>query len=250
MNFKKIELKIKSFDNLTLNSYMYKQQVYSKKWIIIVHGYKCYSAFMESYVRNFYRLGFNIITPDCRGHGASEGKYIGMGWHDRLDVINFINNIIHMDQQSEIALFGVSMGGASVLCASGEALPENVKCIISDCSYSDAYKIAKSKIKKINSLFVYPIAPIVNLISKIKHGYFLSDAKPIKQVKKSKTPILIIHGDEDKLIPVKMAYDLYKATGCEKDIFIAKGAGHGYSYIVDPIGYWKKIMEFTHKYIK
>jgi len=129
-------------------------------------------------------------------------------------------------------------------------LPQNVKCIISDCSYSDAYKIAKIKIKKINPLFVYPAAPLINLVSKIKHGYFLSDAKPIKQVKKSKTPILFIHSDEDKLIPIKMAYDLYKATNCEKDIFIVKGAGHGHSSIVDPIGYWKKVKEFTDKYIK
>lgn len=250
MNLEKSQLKIKSFDNLTLNSYMYKQQDYSKKWVIIVHGYKCDSAFMESYIRNFYKLGFNIIAPDCRGHGSSEGKYIGLGWHDRLDVINYIYKIIDIDSKAEIVLFGVSMGGATVLCASGEILPKNVKCVISDCAYSDAYKIAKKKIQKKSSFFVYPLAPIVNLASKLQNGYFLTDAKPIKQVKKSKTPTLFIHSDEDKLIPVKMVYDLYKAARPEKDIFIVNGAGHGYSSIVNPTGYWGKIKEFTHKYIK
>ncbi len=245
----KLQIKIKSFDNLSLNAHLYKQKSYTKKWVIIVHGYKCNADFMESYIINFFKLKFNIIAPDCRGHGLSEGNYIGMGWHDRLDIINFINEIIKIDKECEITLFGVSMGGATVLCTLSETLPKNIKCIISDCAYSDAYKIAKNKIKKINSLIVFPVAQIVNFVSKIKNGYFLTDAKPIKQVKKSKIPILFIHSDDDKLIPIKMCYDLYEACLSEKDLFIVKGAGHGYSSIVDPIGYWKKIKMFTDKYL-
>jgi len=248
-NMNKTQIKIVSFDNLFLNANMYKQNNYSRKWVIIVHGIKRNGEYMESYTLNFYKRDFNVIAPDCRGHGKSEGKYAGMGWHDRLDVIKFIEKIIEMDRESEIILFGISMGGASVLSASGENLPQNVKCIISDCSFSDVYKIAKSKVKSVSPLFVFTVLPIANLASRIKNGYFLSDAKPINQVKKSKTPILFIHGDEDKLIPVAMAYELYEACASEKDILIIKGAAHAFSSISDPKNYWLKIDNFINKYL-
>ncbi len=38
---------------------------------------------MTKYIRNFYERGYNVIAPDLRGHGNSEGDYVGMGWHDR-----------------------------------------------------------------------------------------------------------------------------------------------------------------------
>ncbi len=40
------------------------------------------------------------------------------------------------DPNAEIALFGVSMGGATAMMTSGEDLPSNVKVIIEDCGYS------------------------------------------------------------------------------------------------------------------
>ena len=248
INMNKSQIKITSFDNLFISANVYKQNDYSKKWAIIVHGIKRNGDYMESYVYNFYKRGFNVVAPDCRGHGKSEGKYIGMGWHDRLDVIKFIEKIIEMDKESQIVLFGVSMGGATVLCTSGENLPKNVKCIISDCSYTDAYKIAKINIKSVNSLFA-PFAPILNLAIRVRGGYFLSDAKPINQVKKSKTPTLFIHSDGDKLIPVKMAYELYDACASEKDILIIKGADHALSSVIDSKNYWTKVHEFINKYI-
>ncbi len=39
-------------------------------------------------------MGYNVIIPDLRGHGTSEGDYIGMGWDERLDIIDLINYII------------------------------------------------------------------------------------------------------------------------------------------------------------
>ena len=52
---------------------------------------------MASYAENFYDMGYNVMIPDLRAHGESEGYYIGMGWDDRNDIINLIEYIIAED---------------------------------------------------------------------------------------------------------------------------------------------------------
>ena len=71
-----------------------------------------------------------FAIADARGHGDSEGSYIGMGWHDRLDLVAWAESLVAQDQNSLIVLYGVSMGAATVLMASGEALPPNVKAVV------------------------------------------------------------------------------------------------------------------------
>ena len=59
-----------------------------------------------------------------------------MGWHERFDIVDLSNYIASTYKNSQIVLFGVSMGAATVMSASGEKLPRNVKVIIEDCGYT------------------------------------------------------------------------------------------------------------------
>ena len=95
---------INSFDNLKLHSYKILNEVPNSKWVISVHGYTSEGSNMSSYAKRFYDSGYNVLIPDLRGHGSSEGNYIGMGWDDRLDIISWINLILEDDPNAEIIL--------------------------------------------------------------------------------------------------------------------------------------------------
>ena len=83
---------------------------------MIAHGYRENSLRMASYIRMFHDLGYNVLAPDDRGAGRSEGHYITFGWQDRLDYQNWLKQLIaKKGQDSKIGLFGVSMGGATVM---------------------------------------------------------------------------------------------------------------------------------------
>ena len=133
---------------------------------------------------------------------------------------------------------------------SGEVLPEAVKAIISDCSYTSVQAELQYQLKRLYKLPSFPVLNSTSLLTKLRAGYSFKEASALEQVKKSKTPTLFIHGDADKFVPYSMVHELYEACSSEKDIYIVPGAGHGTAFETDVSGYKKMVKEFADKYVK
>lgn len=240
---------ITSSDKLKLHSYKVTNQNNSNKWVIAVHGYTSEGINMSTYAKHYYDNGYNILIPDLRAHGLSEGNYIGMGWDDRLDIISWINYILNENPNAEIILHGVSMGASTVLMTSGEEIPSNVKAIVADCGYTSVWDEFAYQLDDLFSLPEFPILNVSSIVAKIRAGYFLGEASSLKQVKNSKTPILYIHGDKDDFVPYYMMEELYNATSSEKEMLTIKGAEHAKASEVDPETYWNTVNNFINKYM-
>lgn len=241
---------ITSSDNLKLHAYEVKNENKTDKWAIVVHGYTSEGKLLSSKAKHLYNMGYNVLVPDLRSHGTSEGNYIGMGWHDRLDIIDWINYIVKNNPNSEIALHGTSMGSATVLMVSGEKLPSNVKAIVADCGYTSVYDEFSYQLKQLFNLPAFPIMNFSDVVTHIRAGYCLNDASAINQVKKSTTPILYIHGDKDDFVPYYMMDELYNATNSEKEKLTIEGGEHANSDLVNPKLYWSTVNSFLEKYIE
>lgn len=216
-------------------------------WAILVHGYKADCHGMEVYGMEYYRRGYNILMPDNRACGESEGTYLGMGWLDRKDILRWINWIIEQDSESEIILHGVSMGGAAVMMVSGEKLPEQVRCFVEDCGYTSVWDVLASELKVRFSIPAFPLLNLSSLYSRVAAGYGFKEASAKKQVEKNCLPMLFIHGEEDHFVLTHMVYTLYNAASCEKELYIAEGAGHGQALNADPALYWEKVFGFIKR---
>ncbi|MFJ7731053.1 alpha/beta hydrolase [Lysinibacillus sp. NPDC097231] len=241
---------IQSFDDLNLHSYTLKNTKETNKWAIVFHGYSSDGTQMTKYAKHFYDKGFNVLIPDARAHGKSEGDYIGMGWHDRFDVVSWINNVIDSDKNAEIVLYGISMGGATVMMASGENLPDNVKAIIEDCGYSSVWDEFSYQLQSIFNLPAFPIMHFSSIVTKLRADYTLGEANTVEQVAKSKTPMLFIHGSNDTFVPSDMLNEVYEAANVPKEKFIVEGAGHGGAESVAEDSYWETINNFLTKYLE
>lgn len=240
---------IKSNDNLNLHAYTINQNNNTDKWAIVVHGYGGSGKLMSAKAKYFYEMGYNVLIPDLRSHGKSEGDYIGMGWDDRLDIISWINFIIQNNSNSKIVLHGTSMGAATVLMASGEDLPPNVKAIISDCAYTSVWDEFSYELETYLNVPTSYILNVTNIITKLRAGYSFKEASAIDAVKKSTVPILYIHGDSDKFVPYSMMDKLYNATKSPKEKLTIEGAEHANSDLISPYLYWLTINDFVEKYI-
>jgi fermentation-respiration switch protein FrsA (DUF1100 family) len=173
-----------------------------------------------------------------------------MGWHDRKDMLLWIDKIIEIDPEAEIILFGVSMGGATVMMTSGEEdLPPNVKVIVEDSGYATVSDVFVYQLNDLFGLPPFPVMNAANTMTKLRAGYDLYEASAVDQVKKSKTPILFIHGDADTFVPYEMLDEVYSAATVDKDKLIIQDAGHGDAEKVDPVTYWNTVWSFVEKYI-
>ena len=240
---------IKSNDGLKLHGYKIKNKNNTNKWVITVHGYTSEGKLMSNFAKNFYDMGYNLLVPDLRGHGMSEGTYIGMGWDDRLDIINWIKFLNDNEKDNIIILHGISMGGATVMMTSGEELPSNLKLIIEDCGYTSVWDQFSYQLKVLFKLPVFPFMNVASLVCKIRAGYFLGTASSIKQLAKAKVPMLFIHGDKDDFVPFYMLDEVYNAANCKKEKLVIKGAGHAKSATVNPKKYWETVKDFINKNI-
>lgn len=238
---------IESYDKLQLHSYVVSQN--SNKWAIVVHGYGGSGKLMSDKSKYFYDMGYNVLIPDLRGHGKSEGDYIGMGWKDRLDIISWINFIIKENPNAEIVLHGTSMGAATVLMTSGENLPSNVKAIVADCAYTSAWDEFSYQLETYLKVPSYYILNVTNMVTKLKAGYSLKEASALESVKKATVPILYIHGDKDKFVPYSMMDKLYDATNSPKEKLTIEGGEHANSDLVSPFLYWLTVEDFLNQYV-
>lgn len=191
--------------------------------------------------------GWNILLVDQRAHGKSEGNTITFGIRERYDCLTWIDYVIRrFGPDTEMLLSGVSMGAATVLMATELPLPENVKGVVADCPFSSPVEIIKKVCgdMKLPPDLMYPFLWLGALI----FGHFrLDEASAVEAVKKSRVPVLIVHGEDDRFVPCEMSREIYEACASKKRLLTVPDAAHGLSYLVDMERYKTEAQEFARE---
>lgn len=244
-------VEIASFDGLKLRGHYLPADVQSHRAVVLAHGYNGQGEDMAAFAREYHAAGYHVLMPDARGHGHSEGRYIGFGWHERKDYARWIDELVRrMGPDAQIVLHGISMGGATVLMTSGEPLPPQVRCIVSDCAYSSVKDILSYQLRRMYKLPPFPLLPLTSLVCRIRAGYFFGEASVVRQVSKAEKPILFIHGGSDSFVPTAMVHKLHEAAApADKPLLIVPGAQHGTAYTTDPEAYKGELLAFLARHL-
>ncbi len=243
---------IKSSDGLELRAWYLPAKNKTNRFAILVHGHKCNGPDEFSYMIPFYHddLGFNVLMPDNRAHGRSEGKYMGFGALDHKDILLWIDYLIkNFGEDIEIILHGISMGAATVMLTNSANPPEQVKLIIEDCGYTNCHEEVEFVLKGMIGFNFPPLVNAASLICKLRAGYYFKDADCLGQMKNAARPVLFIHGDQDTYVPLEMVYRLHEACPTEKELLIVEGAIHAFSCYNSPELYHAKVKEFLAKHM-
>ncbi|WP_155432229.1 alpha/beta hydrolase [Secundilactobacillus folii] len=237
-------------DGLTLRASYIPASSNSQRVVILAHGINHAREQMIPYARLFHENNFNVLMPDARAQGQSDGHRIGFGWPDRKDYLRWVDEVIQqVGTDAQIVLMGFSMGAATVLAAAGENLPANVKAIIADSGFASIYQMAKTTLRRDFHLPANPIVPIADWLARWRTGSRLSQERVDEQLKHAHVPILIIHGTKDQVVPLKHAKTLYEAIQGPKQSYIVPNAQHIGAYAQDPARYRQVLHDFLAQYL-
>ena len=234
----------------------------SGKWVVLVHGFMMNGqAMADSLGQMYLNQGFNVLAPDLRGFGNSEGDGT-MGYLESLDVWDWLTyiNEKYPDKCDEIIVHGVSLGGATTVFLSGLEVDgqtisdKNVIGLVEDCGYTSMTGIINDMLesKGDNKL----VAKILGIFHKTSLSEVISEAtikklimekvdvglteenfeelqNNLNSLKKSSTPLLIVHGTSDSTVPFKNSDAIYQTAMENENIpyvqrFTAEGEEHAF----------------------
>ncbi len=221
----------------------------SHKWVVLLHGFNGSMEDMYDVAMHYTEEGYNILLPDLRANGESEGSIIGMGWLDRLDVINWMDVLIKEDPAASIVIHGVDIGADTALMLSGEPLKSSLKAIVAEGAYDNAWDVVKKEYKARHEEWpTFPVLNMMNPVLKVWAGYSLKEADAVKQVKKTSVPILLIQGGRDSYVTEDMTEQLDAAIASSHEVLTVPDGVHGDCRYADPDTYYNKTFEFIGGY--
>ena len=213
--------------------------------VLLAHGYRStclidFAAFLEFY----HTLGMNILLPDQRSHGKSQGRYITFGVKESADMAAWIEAHNHRFGDFPMFLMGISMGASTVLYLADQKLPANVRGIIADCGFTSPAQILGTVYRRMIHLPAGPTLWTAAIFARLFAGFSLWEKDTRKSLSHARLPVLMIHGREDGFVPCAMTEAGYAACRGNKQLLLVDGADHGLSILRDPEGYCNLLEQF------
>ncbi len=211
----------------------------------MAHGYRstmlidCHLGF-----ELFHRLGFNILAPEQRSHGQSQGSFITFGVKESQDMVQWLRYYTSELGKQPVILFGISMGASTMLYLADRYLPGQVRGIIADCGFTSPAEIIGSVFRRVVHLPPWVSLWVTGLYTRIFAGFGLWEKDSRKCLAKSRYPVLLIHGEGDDFVPCEMTRQAYDACTAPKKLLLVPKASHGFSFVVDGQGYTAAVMDF------
>lgn len=177
----------------------------STRTLLYFHGNAGNISHRLHSIRQFHDLGLSVFIVDYRGYGQSEGSPGEDGlYRDAAAAWQYLTEVRGIPR-ANIVVFGRSLGGS---VASWLAAEQSPGALILDSSFTSVPDVGQE---------AYPWLP-VKLLSRFRHA-------TVEHVTKANCPVLIVHSQDDEIIPFHHGEAIFSAAN-EPKVFLALRGGH------------------------
>ena len=181
-------------------------------------------------LRALYRTGLSVFIFDYRGYGRSQGAPSEEGlYQDAIGAYDYLTRT-RMIRSERIVIFGRSLG-ASVAAELASHKPA-AGLILESC-FPSIEAVAK---------FHYGGLPV--------HWLLGAEFRLIDRLPQLSLPKLIIHGDQDDIIPLELGQQVFEAAKPPKSFYVIKGADHNNTYHVGGEPYFERVASFVQSAVR
>jgi uncharacterized protein len=165
------------------------------------------------------KQGFHVFLFDYRGYGASEGYPSLIGLQADIDSALRVLLMRPDVDPERIAIFGQSLGGAlAIYYVAHSSLRSHIRALIVESAFAGYRAITREKFASF--WLTWPLSRPLSWL--VDDSY-----SPLPVVDRiSPIPLLIIHGDQDRIVPAHHGKQLYDVAREPKDLWIVPDAGH------------------------
>lgn len=208
--------------------------------LILVHGWGRNIERMLPYLKKLCCRGFNMLAFDARGHGNSQedGPMTMVKFAE--DINSAVEFVLSNENQKNksISLIGLSIGGASsILAASRDPRIQKVVTV-------GAFAHPKDVMAKQLTDRHVPYYPFISLFFKFikwRTGIHFDEIAPENNIGKAKADFLLIHGEDDVIVPLEQGLRLKKAQP-KVELWVLPKRGHSNCHLEK--GFWDKVGDF------
>ncbi len=216
------------------------------KTVIALHGYRAipYNNVHAGFL-GMRDLGYNVLLVSQRGHFESGGRAITFGVKEKDDIIRWIGYLENRRPGEEIALYGISMGCATI-CLAADKLKDHpdVKLLVLESGYRVAYEAMLAGGKNFG-IFKYLIGFCCRISGRALLHVNLKEDVMDEKLGQCEVPAFFIHGSKDANVIPENSYKNYEATASrKKELYIAEGAGHAEAFLADREEITKRLRSF------
>jgi fermentation-respiration switch protein FrsA (DUF1100 family) len=181
-------------------------------------------------LRELYRLGLSVFLFDYRGYGRSHGSPSEEGlYRDALGAYDYLTRT-RLIRPERIVLFGRSLGAAVAAEVASQKLAAG---LILESAFPSIEAVAR---------FHYGGLPV--------HWLLGAEFRLIDRLPQLSLPKLIVHGDQDEIIPLELGRQVFEAAKPPKSFYVIKGADHNTTYYVGGEAYFLRFAEFVQSAIR
>jgi fermentation-respiration switch protein FrsA (DUF1100 family) len=179
--------------------------------------------------------GYNVFTFDYRGYGRSEGRISREGsLRDAAAALDYLRARSDVDAK-RIVMFGQSIGGAIAIVTAAER-PGQIQALAVDSTFTAYREIATYHVRHNPALLV--LAWWLPWL--IPQGH-----DPIACIGRlAPTPVLFMHGKQDRVAPLQMSQRLYDAAGQHKELWLIDDMDHMQVWIERPEESRRRLLDF------
>jgi pimeloyl-ACP methyl ester carboxylesterase len=234
-------------DGITLRGW-YLPTSDQRHLIVLVHGMWSSWIEMASLGRDLHAHGFDVLLFDLRGHGESDPSRLYLGRRERAD----IRAVMSWAQSQgftydRIGWLGYSMGGSTVLMEA--ARNPRIQVAVLDSPYGDLPKLLNKQLSKHSGLPSW-FNPGILLAARWIYGVRTDDLVPTRFARAwGGRPLLVIHGEDDTIVPLNQARELARAAGSSCLTRTMPGVDHVKAYETDPAGYVQVVGTFFSEHL-
>ncbi len=196
--------------------------------LLFLHGKGGCGAEWTRDAERALRLGFNVLVPELRGHLPSTGAHVTYGVLETGDLTRLLALAGERFgvTTARLGIDGCSMGALLALHLAAATRPA---ALWLQAPFADLKQMAAHYLHRATglpaALFTLPVRLLVRRIERIG-GFDLSRADPLLAARRVTCPTVIVHGEDDGLVPIRFASRVFEALSGEKTFWRVPRCGH------------------------